>query len=215
MILPEHEANRLLTSAGIPMIPARAVSSADNAAREAAILGYPVALKLSSSIHTHKTEIGGVVLNIANDHELNDAFTRLQALREQVDRDAIIIMEPMAGAGAEFFVGFQRHPQFGPVLSFGLGDVFLELFKDVAFRLLPARAADFREMLSELKSWPKMRKGFRSLPPVDEERVIGLLGQVSEFVLDRPDIGELDLNPVLMSSEGATVLDATIILKHP
>jgi len=215
MILPEHEANRLLTSAGIPMIPARAVSSADNAAREAAILGYPVALKLSSSIHTHKTEIGGVVLNIANDHELNDAFTRLQALREHVDREAIIILEPMAGAGAEFFVGFQRHPQFGPVLSFGLGGVFLELFKDVAFRLLPARAADFREMLSELKSWPKMRKGFRSLPPVDEERVIGLLGQVSEFVLDRPDIGELDLNPVLMSSEGATVLDATIILKHP
>lgn len=215
MILPEHESNRLLTSAGIPMIPARAVSSVDNAGREAAILGYPVALKLSSSLHTHKTEIGGVILNIANYHELEDAFAKLLSLRERLDPESVIIMEPMAGAGAEFFVGFQRHPQFGPVLSFGLGGVFLELFKDVAFRLLPARAADFREMLSELKSWPKMRNGFRNLPPVDEERVIGLLGQVSEFVLDRADIGELDLNPVLMSSEGATVLDATVILKHP
>jgi hypothetical protein len=215
MILPEHDANRLLTGAGIPMIPARAVGSADEAVREAAILGFPVVLKLSSSTHTHKTEIGGVVLNIADNHDLNEAFTTLQALREQVDREAVIILEPMAGAGAEFFVGFQRHPQFGPVLSFGLGGISLELFKDVAFRLLPARAADFREMLSELKSWPKMRNGFRNLPPVDEEAVLGLLEQVAGFVLNRPEIWELDLNPVLMSSEGATVLDATIILKYP
>jgi hypothetical protein len=215
MILPEHEANKLLKGAGIPMIPARAVSSADEAGREASSLGFPVVLKLSSSIHTHKTEIGGVFLNISDGRKLEDAFAKLEALRERLDRAAIMIIEPMAGSGAEFFIGFQRHPQFGPVLSFGLGGISLELFKDVAFRLLPARAADFREMLSELKSWPKMRGGFRNLPPVDEERVIGLLEQVAAFVLDHPEIGELDLNPVLMSSEGATVLDATIILKQP
>ena len=215
MILPEHEANRLLSGAGIPMIPLRAVHSAEEARKEAASLGYPVVLKLSSSIHTHKTEIGGVVLNISNDHQLQEAFAKLQALRQQIDRQAIIILEPMAGTGAEFFVGFQSHRQFGPVLSFGLGGISLELFKDVAFRLLPARAADFREMLSELKSWPKMHSGFRNLPPVDEERVIRLLEQVAEFVLDHPEIQELDLNPVLMGSEDTTVLDATVILEDP
>ena len=215
MIVPEHEANRLLGGAGIPMIPLRAVHSTEEAMKEAASLGYPVVLKLSSSIHTHKTEIGGVVLNISDDHQLQEAFAKLQALRQQIDRQAIIILEPMAGTGAEFFVGFQSHRQFGPVLSFGLGGISLELFKDVAFRLLPARAADFREMLSELKSWPKMHSGFRNLPPVDEERVIRLLEQVAEFVLDHPEIRELDLNPVLMGSEDTTVLDATVILEGP
>jgi succinyl-CoA synthetase beta subunit len=215
MILPEHEANRLLTGAGVPMIPARAVNSADEAKKEAADLGYPVVLKLSSSIHTHKTEIGGVLLNIADDRQLEDAFGKLEALREQLDRQATLILEPMAGSGAEFFIGFQRHRQFGPLLSFGLGGISLELFKDVAFRLLPARAADFREMLSELQSWPKMRGGFRNLPPVAEERVIHLLQQVADFVLAHPEIGELDLNPVIMGTRGATVADATIIFERP
>jgi succinyl-CoA synthetase beta subunit len=215
MILPEHEANRLLAAGGLPMIAVKAVNSAEEAKKDAASLGYPVVLKLSSAIHTHKTEIGGVLINLADDHQLEEAFNKLQGAREQLDPQAIIILEPMAGSGAEFFVGFQRHRQFGPVLSFGLGGISLELFKDVAFRLLPARAADFREMLSELKSWPKMRSGFRNLPPIDEKRTIGLLEQVAAFVLDHPEIRELDLNPVLMGAEGATVLDATIILDHP
>jgi succinyl-CoA synthetase beta subunit len=215
MILPEHEANRLLSGAGIPMIPLRTVNSPEEARKAAASLGYPVVLKLSSSIHTHKTEIGGVLLNLTDDHHLQEAFAKLKALREQIDPQAIIILEPMAGSGAEFFVGFQRHRQFGPVLSFGLGGVSLELFKDVTFRLLPASAADFQEMLSELKSWPKMRSGFRNLPPVDEGRIIRLLEQVAAFVLDHPEIRELDMNPVLMGSEGETVLDATVILEGP
>jgi succinyl-CoA synthetase beta subunit len=215
MILPEHEANRTLSGAGIPMIPARAVNSPEEAEKEAASFGYPVVLKLSSSVHTHKTEIGGVLLNITGDQQLEDAFVQLQALKEQLDPQAIIILEPMAEAGAEFFVGFQRHPQFGPMLTFGLGGISLELFKDVAFRLLPARAADFREMLSELKSWPKMHKGFRNLPPVDEERVIRLLEQVAAFVIDHPEVREMDLNPVLMGADDTTVLDATIVMDRP
>lgn len=213
MILPEHEANRILAGAGIPMISMRTVSSLDEARQEAAELGYPVVLKLSSSLHTHKTEIGGVALDLREAPALEDAFRRLHDLRAQLDPGAVIIIEPMAGSGAELFVGYQRRREFGPVLSFGLGGVFLELFKDVAFRLLPAGAADFREMLSELKSWPKVRDGFRGLPPVDEERVVRLLEQVAAFVLDHPEIVELDLNPVIMDARGATVTDATIVLE--
>lgn len=212
MILPEHEANRMLAAAGIPMIPLATVNSAEEAAKAATILGYPVALKFSSAVHTHKTEIGGVILDIGDETELAEAFGKLHTLRGRLDPDAVLILEPMAGLGAEFFVGFQRHPQFGSVLSFGLGGTSLELFRDVAFRLLPARAADFREMLWELKSWPRIRGGFRNLPPVGEENVVHFLLQAADFVLSRPDIDEVDLNPVVIGSQGPTVTDATIVL---
>ncbi|MHC1742788.1 MAG: acetate--CoA ligase family protein [Syntrophobacteraceae bacterium] len=212
MILPEYEANRLLADAGLPMIPVKGVESVDEAKNAAAAFACPVVLKLSSSKHTHKTEIGGVCLNLTTTQDLTSAFQKLEALRRELDEEALIILEPMAESGSEFFIGFQRHPQFGPVLSFGLGGISLELFKDVAFRLLPARAADFREMLSELKSWPKMRDGFRSLPPVEEANVIDLLEKTAAFALDHPEVDELDLNPVIMTARGATIADAAIIL---
>lgn len=212
MILPEHEAGRLLASAGVPVIALRIVDSLDEAKKEARTLGFPVVLKLSSSEHSHKTEIGGVYLNLATDLDLEDAFEKLSKLREQLDPQAMIIMEPMARAGAELFIGFQRHPQFGPVLSVGLGGIALELYQDVAFRLLPARAVDFQEMLGELKCWPKLRKGFRNLPPVSESHFLGLLEQVAGFVLSRPNVKELDLNPVIVRSEGALVVDATVVV---
>jgi succinyl-CoA synthetase beta subunit len=212
MILPEHEANRLLAAAGIPMIPLKTVDSVDEAKTAAAALGYPVVLKLSSSQYTHKTEVGGVCLNLTNETDVADAFAKLQELREQLDRRASIILEPMAPAGAEFFIGFQYHPQFGPVLSIGFGGISLELFQDVAFRLLPAKTADFREMLSELKSWPKLQKGFRNLPPVDETQVLDLMARIAEVALSQPGLRELDLNPVVVRSDGAMVVDATIIL---
>jgi acetyltransferase len=214
MILPELEANRLLADAGIPMIPLKVVSSVEEAGRAAEHFNDRVALKFSSRLHPHKTEIGGVFLNLSPFEDLAKAFRNLNALRDKLDREAVIILEPMAEVGAEFFIGFQRHAQFGPVLSFGLGGISLELFKDIAFRLLPARTEDFREMLLELKSWSKMREGFRNLPPVDEEAAIRLLEQVSAFVLDHPEIEEMDLNPVVLGSRGPTVADAMILVRR-
>jgi succinyl-CoA synthetase beta subunit len=212
MILPEHEANQLLAAAGIPMIPLRTVDSATETKTAAAALGYPVVLKLSSSEYTHKTEVGGVCLNLTNEVDVADAFEKLKELREKLDPRASIIMEPMAPAGAELFIGFQHHPQFGPVLSLGFGGISLELFQDVAFRLLPAKEADYREMLGELKCWPKLRKGFRNLPPVDEKQVLDLMARMAEVALSQPGLRELDLNPVVVRSDGAMVVDATIIL---
>jgi len=212
MILPEHEANRLLAAAGVPVIPVRIVDSGQEAKTEAADLGYPVVLKLSSSKHSHKTEIGGVYLNLATGLDVEDAFGKLAKLRERLDVQARIIVEPMARSGAEFFIGYQHHPQFGPVMSLGLGGISLELYKDVAFRLLPASTADFREMLGELKCWPKLQKGFRNLPPVSESHVLQLLEQVAEFVLHRFEVKELDLNPVVVRSDGALVVDAAIVM---
>lgn len=212
MILPEHDANRLLAEAGMPVVPMAIVKSPREAKREAGALGYPVALKLSSARHTHKSEIGGVALNLQNGGEVEKGFLRLDGLRERLDGDAKIILEPMAPEGAELFLGYQRHPQFGPVMSFGLGGIFLELTRDVAFRLLPARAADFEEMLEELGAWPRLKKGFRHLPPVGEGGVLRLMEQVADFALSRRDLRELDFNPVIARSEDVWLVDATIVL---
>lgn len=212
MILPEHEANRLLADSGVPMIPVRAVKSAQEANAGAGNVGYPVALKLSSSLYSHKTEVGGVFLNIENERDVEKAFEKLKKLRDELDRQASIILEPMAPAGAEFFIGFQLHPQFGPVISVGLGGVSLELIQDVAFRLLPAGTVDFREMLAELKSWPKLQKGFRNLPPVDGGLLLNLMEKAAEVALSHPEIVELDLNPVVVRSDGAIVVDARILM---
>ncbi len=211
MILPEHESNRLLTDAGVPRIAMRVVNSREEAIESADRTGYPVVLKLSSSLYTHKTEVGGVVLHLKNEEDVESAFEKLEFLRNRLDPLASIILEPMAPAGAEFFVGYQRHPQFGPVISLGLGGVSLELLQDVAFRLLPAGVGDFSEMLAELKTWPKLNKGFRNLPPVDESLILTLLQSASCCVLSHPEIEELDLNPVIVHARGATVVDARIV----
>lgn len=212
MILPEHESNRMLANAGVPVVPMRIAESIEEGRREAESLGFPLVLKLSSRTYTHKTEIGGVIVGIATDRDLEEGFNKLDDLRERLDPRAKIILEPMVSSGIEFFVGFQAHPQFGPVISMGLGGTSLELIQDVSFRLLPARRSDYREMLGELKCWPKLQKGFRNLPPINEWSVIELLDQVAAFALSRQDLKELDLNPVIFRQDGAMVVDARIVL---
>jgi succinyl-CoA synthetase beta subunit len=212
MIMPEHEANRLLTNAGVPVIRLAIVDNMAHAAQIAMEMSYPVALKFSSAAFVHKSEVGGVHLNLFTDADLGSAFGRLCDLREKLDPEAKIIMEPMLSGGAELFIGFQRHSQFGPVLSAGLGGTLLELVDDVSFRLLPATKADFHEMLDDLTSWPKLKKGFRNLPAVDEAQVVSVMEKVATFAISRQDLLELDLNPVLVKPEGLIAVDARMVL---
>ena len=214
MILAELEAKELLEKAGIPVVPTRAVSSLEQAVEEAKNMGYPVALKLSSALYVHKTEIGGVLLHIQNDAELERDFRKLEGIREKLDPAALIVVEPMAPAGAEFFIGIQRNPSFGLLISFGLGGVWLELIKDVAFRLLPATRSDLQEMFQELASWPKLQKGFRSLPPVAAEPLVDLMEQLGSLAVEWPVLMEMDLNPVIAGSTGPVVADARIVLRE-
>jgi succinyl-CoA synthetase beta subunit len=213
MILPAFEANQILRKAGIPVVDAVAVATRDDAIREAAALGYPLVLKISSDRFPHKTEIGGVVLDLKTADEVLAAFERLDSLRKGLDPHALIVVERMAPSGAEFFVGIQRHAEFGPVMNVGFGGIWLELFEDVSFRLLPTTNGDLREMLSELKCWPKLKKGFRHLSPVDEAALIAFLRRIARFALERADILEMDLNPIVLLPEGPIVLDARIVAK--
>jgi hypothetical protein len=212
MVLAEKEAKELLEQAGIPVVPVKTVSSPGEAETRAQVMGYPVVLKLSSSIHSHKTEIGGVRLNLQNAAELVNAYQDLAHLGRQLDPDAAIIIEPMAAAGAELFLGAQRHDDFGWVMTLGLGGIWLELIQDVAFRLLPAGRQDFREMLDELHSWPKLRDGFRHLPAVGAEPLVDLMERVAAFALSHPGLQEMDLNPVLGFPDRALVVDARMVL---
>lgn len=212
MILPEHSANKLLADACIPVIPLIVIDSPEEGISEAHRLGQPVALKFSSAKFPHKSEIGGVYVNLSDAGDIEKAFNKLDGLRSRLDGEGKLILEPMAPVGAELFIGYQLHAQFGPVMSIGLGGIFLELTEDVAFRLLPAKECDFREMLGELHSWPKLRAGFRNLPPADERNILVLMQLVADFILSRPDIRELDLNPVVVSSDGPCIVDAMIVV---
>lgn len=214
MIVTAHETNRQLHRAGIPVVDSTVVDSAQAAKAGAHNFGYPVALKFSSAKFTHKTEVGGIHLGLQDDEQVAAAFGKLRDLRERNDPEGQIVLEPMAPQGAELFIGVQDHPQFGLVMSVGLGGIWLELIPDVSFRLLPASSADFWGMLGELKSWPKLESGFRHLPPVDGDRFLRLLDQVAKFALERGDLKELDLNPVIAGVDGPLVVDATLVLKE-
>ncbi|MEN6483636.1 MAG: acetate--CoA ligase family protein, partial [Syntrophobacteraceae bacterium] len=123
-------------------------------------------------------------------------------------------VEPMAPPGAEFFIGIQRHPCFGLLISFGTGGIWLELIKDVSFRLLPATRGDLLEMFQELRSWPRLRQGFRHLPPVNPEPLVDIMEQIGSMSLEWPVLMEMDLNPVIAGPEGAVVADARIVLRE-
>jgi succinyl-CoA synthetase beta subunit len=211
MILPEHEANRLMAEAGIPVIPLHHIGNLEDLSFGVSKLGYPVVLKLSSARHTHKTEAGLVHLNLASRDAVEEAYRDLQGRRAELDPEGVIILEPMAEAGAELFLGVQDHPQFGLVMSFGLGGIWLELNPDVTFRLLPVERYDLSEMLDELKTWPRLQKGFRHLPPVGREQMIDLMGKVADVILSRRAIQELDLNPIVVGRGGPVVVDATVV----
>ncbi len=211
MVLPEHDAKNLLSNSGIEVVPTEKVDSLANLEASGKYFGFPLVLKLSSSRYSHKTEIGGVILGIDNYPDLEKAYVRLETLRDRLDPDAAIVIEPMIEGGLEFFVGVQRHENFGIVMSFGLGGIFLELVKDVSFRLLPALSHDYREMVAELKCWPELSTGFRHYPPLDRESVVEVLARIGEFAISEPGLVEMDLNPVTYTEGRLVVVDARMV----
>ncbi|HDM78696.1 MAG TPA: hypothetical protein ENG51_19880 [Deltaproteobacteria bacterium] len=211
MVFPEHEAKLMLRESGIDVVPTEKIDSIMNLEASAEYFGFPVVLKLSSSKYTHKTEIGGVIIGLENYEELERAYVKLDKLRRELDPEASVIIEPMIKPGFEFFIGVQRHENFDHVLSFGLGGVFLELIRDVSFRLLPASHADYTEMVEELKSWPKLRDGFRDFPPVNVNELVRMLDEVGNFAIRETGLQEMDLNPITYTDGKFLVVDARIV----
>jgi acyl-CoA synthetase (NDP forming) len=213
-ILTEVESKQLLEETGVPTAHARLATTGDAAVEAARDMGLPVALKIVSPQITHKTDVGGVKLNLNSPEEVAAAFDEIMAAARKAAPDATIegvSVQQMARPGTEIIVGVSTDPQFGPVLMFGLGGVLVEVLKDVSFRIIPIVARDARQMIHEIKGFPLL-EGYRGQDPADLAALESLLLRVSDFVEKHPEVSELDLNPVFAYKDGALAVDARIVL---
>ena len=212
----EVQAKAILASAGIAAVAERIAADEASAVREAMALGYPVVLKIASADIAHKSEIGGVIVGLADEAQLREAFHTLmqRAARHapQARVDGVVVAR-MAERGVETILGVVRDPVFGAVVMFGLGGVFVEAFQDVAFRVAPFGVDEARAMIGEVKGRVLLR-GVRGQPPADEDALAAALAALSVYAARHADgIESIDINPLLVLPRGRGVqaLDALIV----
>ncbi|UCE15287.1 MAG: acetate--CoA ligase family protein [Candidatus Bathyarchaeota archaeon] len=212
--LLEPEAKAVCTEYGIPVTKFQVAENTEEAVRFAEETGYPVVLKIVSPDIIHKFDVDGVILNLKSSEEVKDAYKRILVNVKKHKPDAKIVgilVQEMIPPSTEVIVGATEDPQFGPALMFGLGGIFVEVLKDVSFRIAPITRSDAEEMITEVKGYPILR-GYRGQPPADINAIVEILLNTSRLVIDHPEIKELDLNPILVYENGAKTVDARIIL---
>ena len=206
----------LLHAYGIPAAASALARTSDEAAALASVVGFPVAAKIASAQVQHKTDIGGVRLNLSNAQDVRRAFSDIVASAKRSAPDAVIdgvVIQPMVAGGVETIVGIAHDPIFGPLVGFGVGGVDVELLGDVRFRIAPLTDHDADELLHEIRGYPLLQ-GYRGRPPADVDALRDILLRVSQLAEDLPEVVELDLNPVIALSpgKGCRVVDARIRL---
>jgi acyl-CoA synthetase (NDP forming) len=214
-LLTEIEAKELLKQAGINVVETKLASSEDDAVALSREFGFPVVLKIASPDVVHKSDAGGVKLNLKTSNQVAKAYEDImKSMRQKYPKAKIqgVSVQKMAKPGVEVIIGMSKDAQFGPVIMFGLGGVWVEILKDVSFRIVPLERRDAREMIQEIKGRPLL-EGYRGQEPVDIANLEELILKVSSFVEQHPEIKELDLNPVFAYKDGAVAVDARIILE--
>ncbi len=215
--LPIDEIVELLNCYGIRIVETLVARTVTEASASASRVGFPVAIKLISSTIVHKTDVGGVILDVNSKSEVERAFENIRARLTDIGRqDEMegVTVQRMVKGGIETITGVTQDPSFGPLIMFGLGGIFTELLKDVAIRLHPLTDLDAKELVSSIKM-TKLFEGFRGAPPSDMQALEDLLLRLSAMIEDTPQIAELDFNPVkvMPKGEGYWVLDARIMLR--
>jgi acetyltransferase len=215
-LLTEAESKQLLAAYGIPTVPTFIAKTADEAEAKAEELGYPVVLKLHSETVTHKTDVGGVQLNLNGDQAVRSAFEAIKqgvSEKHSVDDFLGVTVQPMIklADAYELIIGSSIDPQFGPVVLFGMGGQLVEVFKDRALGLPPLNTTLARRMIERTKIFEAL-KGVRGRPPVDIVALEQLLVHFSQLVAEQRWIKELDINPLLASHEGLLALDARVLI---
>ncbi|MCC7031877.1 MAG: acetate--CoA ligase family protein [Acidobacteria bacterium] len=207
------EAQGLLACAGIPVLPWREASSREEALVAANTLGYPVVAKVSSAAIIHKSEVGGVRVGLASAEEVGRAFDEILGSARRRDARARVVVQRQAAQGSEVILGATRDAKFGPLLMFGLGGIFVEIMKDVVFRVHPLSDADARDMIHAVKGFP-MLDGARGRPKADLAALEAIILRIDRLMAICPDIGELDINPLFAAPAGAATAaaDARITL---
>mgnify|MGYP005840593643 CR=1 FL=1 len=216
-ILTEYESKQVLASYFINTVPTQLAATEEEAVAAAEMIGYPVVLKLNSETITHKTDVGGVQLNLRDAEAVRAAFERIRlSVAEKAGAEHFqgVTVQPMAKLdGYELIVGSSIDPQFGPVLLFGSGGVLVEVFKDSALALPPLTTTLARRLMERTLIF-KALQGIRGRPPVDLAGLQRLLVRFSQLVVEQPWIKEIDINPLLASPEQLLALDARVVL-HP
>jgi acyl-CoA synthetase (NDP forming) len=212
-LLTEVAAKELLNAEGIPVVPTRLARSAGEAVRLAKSLGLPVALKVVSPDIVHKSDVGGVRLHLTSLAQVSKAYGEIVAGARARIPDALIegvSVQSMATPGIEVVAGLTRDRTFGPVVMFGLGGIFVEILNDVAFRVVPLQPRDARAMIREVRGFPVLQ-GARGAVPVDLAALEDILLKLSSLAERRPEIHEIDLNPVFVYPTGALAVDARVL----
>jgi len=212
--LLENEAREVLKKYDIEVPSYEVATNENEAAKYAQELGYPVAMKILSPQILHKSDAGGVILDVKNSAEARTAYAKIIVNTMNYNKDADIhgvLISPMMRQGVEVIIGMTHDPQFGPVIMFGLGGIFVEVFKDVSFRVTPVDKIDASEMIKEIKAYPILT-GIRGERPKDIDALIDLILKISKLSDEIPEIKELDLNPVFVYDQGTSVVDARMIL---
>ena len=213
--LLEPEAKTVCIEYGIPVTKFEVAKSEAEAVKFAEAIGFPVVLKVVSPDIIHKSDVGGVIVGLKSAGEVRDAYRKILGNVKKHRADAKIVgilVQEMAPASTEVIVGAIKDPQFGPALMFGLGGIFVEVLKDVTFRVAPINEDEAREMITEVRAYPLL-KGYRNLPPADIEAIIKILLNTSKLVMEHEEIKEVDLNPIMVYEKGAKTVDARIILE--
>ena len=182
-------------------------------------MGFPVVMKIVSEQILHKSDAGGVIVGVANAEEARKAYETIVTRAAAYKPDAVIegvLVQKMAASGTEVILGLNRYPVFGPLLMYGIGGIFVEVFQDVTFRLAPIGRNEARRMVRQIKGY-KLLQGFRGRPKGDIEQIEKCLVGLSNLAINHPEIVELDINPLLVHAEGqgATAADCRMILKAP
>lgn len=213
--LVEYEAKKLLSKYGIPITKEFLAKHPEEAVKFAEKIGYPVVLKIQSPDILHKTDAGGVLIDLKNSQEVRDGFEKIIENAKKYNENAKIIgvlVQEMVKDGHQCIVGVKKDQQFGHVIMFGMGGIFVEVFKDVSFRIIPIEREDAKEMISEIKAYAIL-KGIRGFKPVNFKALEDTLLKVSKMVMKEKNIEELDINPLFVSSERVIAADARIIFR--
>ena len=208
-ILSEIESKQALQDAGISVNETILAKTRKEALDLSEKIGFPVVFKIVAPEITHKTDIGGVFLDIKTSDEASDAYEKITASVPKNELTGIAVQK-MISKGTEFVAGMSRDPQFGPMLMFGIGGIYVEIIKDVVFGIAPLDKKDALNMISDIKN-QQVLNGFRGQEPVNREAIADLLVKLSKYAESNPEIQEIDINPIIADSKGLIAIDARIV----
>jgi len=214
-VLTELSSKQFFIKNNIPVTKTVLTTSADGAVDAARKLGFPVVMKVISPDIVHKTEAKGVAVDIKTYAEVKSTYTHLLRNAMNYNPDAKIygVTVQQMAQGSEFFIGATHDPQFGPTVAFGLGGIYVEVFKDITFRVVPITREDAEEMITEVKS-SALLDGVRGQKPLNKEEVIDIILKVSELMENNPKIKEIDINPLIVNQQKALAADARVIMEE-